>query len=230
MLWCPAGVHDAQQVQCCCPAEACNVAESLTILVTGPGCHMIEGPSPLSSNVFDGAGLRRYGVINQLVETEYDVERVAEVKRRFLQLKGCMSIEDFFSGWFHGAPAETIKRGNVEDFVAYGFYFRTLEGLPSEVHSYTFRGLASSAVHGDCKKPLKYSIADISGASFTYSGIFMLLLCSQTHLSGSGILPPPQSPHRRRIISHASQNQSRSCDVFKCARSCDGRCRTSWTR
>ncbi len=95
----------------------------------------------------DGAGLRRYGVINQLVETEYDVERVAEVKRRFLQLKGCMSIEDFFSGWFHGAPAETIKRGNVEDFVAYGFYFRTLEGLPSEVHPYTFRGLTSAAIH-----------------------------------------------------------------------------------
>lgn len=77
----------------------------------------------------------RYGVINQLVETEYDVEKVAEVKRRFLQLKGCMSIEDFFSGWFHGVPAEEVRRGNVEDFVAYGFYFRTLDGLPPQVLS-----------------------------------------------------------------------------------------------
>ncbi|BDA49445.1 hypothetical protein COCOBI_14-0620 [Coccomyxa sp. Obi] len=75
----------------------------------------------------------RYGVLNQLVETEYDVERVAEVKRRFLQLKGCMSIEDFFSGWFHGVPAEEVRRGNVEDFVAYGFYFRRLEALPPQL-------------------------------------------------------------------------------------------------
>lgn len=75
----------------------------------------------------------RYHIINQRVETVYDVEKVAEVKRRFLQLKGCMSIEDFVRGWFHGVPYEVIKRGNVEDFVAYGFYFRTLEALPPQV-------------------------------------------------------------------------------------------------
>ncbi len=77
--------------------------------------------------------LGRYGVLNQLVETEYDVERVAEVKRRFLKLKGCMSIEEFFSGWFYGVPAKEVRRGNVEDFVAYGFYFRRLEALPPQV-------------------------------------------------------------------------------------------------
>ncbi len=28
------------------------------------------------------------------------------------------------SGWFHGAPLEAIRRGNVEDFMAYGFHGR----------------------------------------------------------------------------------------------------------
>lgn len=59
--------------------------------------------------------------------------RVAEVKRRFLSLSGCISIEKFLSGWFHGAPYEAIRRGNVEDFVAYGFYCRTVQNLPPQV-------------------------------------------------------------------------------------------------
>ncbi len=87
----------------------------------------------------------RYGVLNQLVETDYDVERVAEVKRRFLKLKGCMSIEEFFSGWFYGVPAEDVRRGNVEDFVAYGFYFRRLEALPPQV--LTHPGLCKAHAH-----------------------------------------------------------------------------------
>jgi hypothetical protein len=72
-------------------------------------------------------------VINGLVETQYSVERVAEVKRRFLGLSDCISIEAFFSGWFHGVPFESVRRGNVEDFVAYGFYCRTMQGLPPQV-------------------------------------------------------------------------------------------------
>ena len=36
------------------------------------------------------------------------------------------------SGWFHGAPPESIRRGNVEDFVAYGFYTATKAELPRE--------------------------------------------------------------------------------------------------
>lgn len=77
----------------------------------------------------------RYHVINQRVETRYEPHRVAEVKRRFLQLNGCMCIEQFLSGWFHGAPYKSIKRGNVEDFVAYGFYCRTMDTLPPRVRS-----------------------------------------------------------------------------------------------
>lgn len=79
----------------------------------------------------------RYHIINRRVENRYEAHRVAEVKRRFLQLNRCMCIEDFLRGWFHGAPYETIRRGNVEDFVAYGFYCRTMDTLPPRVHSHT---------------------------------------------------------------------------------------------
>ncbi len=79
------------------------------------------------------ARMRRYTIINQRVETRFEAHRVAEVKRRFLQLNGCMCIEEFLRGWFHGVPYESIGRGNVEDFVAYGFYCRTMDTLPPRV-------------------------------------------------------------------------------------------------
>ncbi|EIE23278.1 hypothetical protein COCSUDRAFT_47573 [Coccomyxa subellipsoidea C-169] len=79
----------------------------------------------------------RYHIINQRVETRYEAHRVAEVKRRFLQLNGCMCIEQFLSGWFHGAPYACIRRGNVEDFVAYGFYNRTMDTLPPRLQAAT---------------------------------------------------------------------------------------------
>jgi len=31
-------------------------------------------------------------------------------------------VDDFFSGWFHGAPADSIRRGNITAFIAYGFH------------------------------------------------------------------------------------------------------------
>jgi len=52
---------------------------------------------------------------------------------RFLELAPVMCIRDFMSGWFRGAPFSEIRRGNVEDFVAYGFYQSTWAGLgPAE--------------------------------------------------------------------------------------------------
>jgi hypothetical protein len=48
---------------------------------------------------------------------------------RFLELAPVMCIRDFMCGWFRGAPFEAIRRGNVEDFVAYGFYQSTWEDL-----------------------------------------------------------------------------------------------------
>ena len=62
-----------------------------------------------------------------------DGDRSAAVKRRFLDLHRVMSIRDFLSGWFRGAPYEAVRRGNVEDFVAYGFYTRSMSQLPDTV-------------------------------------------------------------------------------------------------
>jgi hypothetical protein len=64
-----------------------------------------------------------------------DGERAAAVKRRFLDLHRVMSIRDFLSGWFRGAPYEAVRRGNVEDFVAYGFYTRSMSQLPDKVRA-----------------------------------------------------------------------------------------------
>ena len=76
---------------------------------------------------------RRYHGINKLVDVDFEAERVAEIMRRFLTLSRCMSIEKFLSGWFHGAPYADIRRENVVDFVAYGFYCRTEDELPPAV-------------------------------------------------------------------------------------------------
>lgn len=54
------------------------------------------------------------------------------MKARFLSLARVVCIKEFMSGWFHGAHPDTIGRGNVEDFVAYGFYTRTKADLPRE--------------------------------------------------------------------------------------------------
>ena len=81
--------------------------------------------------------LPRYKVVNELVEVPLDRERVELIKRRFLTLASCMPMDDFLSGWFMGAPAESVLRGNVEDFVAYGFYCRKLEELKPEVPSFS---------------------------------------------------------------------------------------------
>ena len=75
----------------------------------------------------------RYRIINQLVDFRYEPARVAEVKRRFLRLDQCIPLDGFLTGWFLGAPVESIRRGNVEDFVAYGFYSRYMHQLPPHV-------------------------------------------------------------------------------------------------
>ena len=67
------------------------------------------------------------------MEFPCDEQRAALIKQRFLTLSAFMSIEDFLSGWFMGQPHEIICRGNVEDFVAYGFYCQRMEQLPAKV-------------------------------------------------------------------------------------------------
>ena len=73
-----------------------------------------------------------YAEANQRLDYRFDAKAVAQVKARFLSLARVVCIKEFMSGWFHGAHPDTIGRGNVEDFVAYGFYTRTKADLPRE--------------------------------------------------------------------------------------------------
>ena len=77
--------------------------------------------------------LCRYETVNARLAATLDIERKKQIKQRFLHLRGVFSIEDFLSGWFHGAHISAIRRLNVEDFVAYGFYTQTLQDLSPEV-------------------------------------------------------------------------------------------------
>ena len=80
--------------------------------------------------------IRRLAVVNERVEVPLDSARVRDVKARFLKLAGVFSLEEFLSGWFLGTPAESIQRGNAEDFVAYGFFCRPMAELPFQVSFY----------------------------------------------------------------------------------------------
>ena len=75
----------------------------------------------------------RYSVVNSRWTENIDVDRVQQVKERFLELPGVLSIQDFLSGWFHGAPFDSICRENVLDFVAYGFYSQNYADLTPRV-------------------------------------------------------------------------------------------------
>ena len=49
--------------------------------------------------------------------------------QRLLSLSEIISLDDFLVGWFRGAARKSILRGNVEDFIAYGFYAQRLSEL-----------------------------------------------------------------------------------------------------
>lgn len=51
-----------------------------------------------------------------------DRERAAVIMQRLYELERLegWTLQQFFSGWFMGAPPETIRRGNLLDFTAYG--------------------------------------------------------------------------------------------------------------
>lgn len=36
-----------------------------------------------------------------------------------------VNAREYLTGWFQGAPFESIKRGNIEEFVIYGFWYRS---------------------------------------------------------------------------------------------------------
>ena len=113
---------------------------------------------------------------------------------RFLSLGSYFAIQDFLSGWFHGAPFHQIHRENCVAFVAYAFYNHDYGDLPARVgraavlfactsfacaltHSLT-RSLARSLVYCFSPKHLRKS----SCALFSCQCLTLLLfvLCSIT--------------------------------------------------
>ena len=88
--------------------------------------------------------MHRYQIITRRSDNRLNEQWATRVKKRFLELNNVMDIRLFFSGWFLGAPFDSIKKGNVEDFVAYGFYCRTMDNLPAKVCSQHDNCVASS--------------------------------------------------------------------------------------
>ncbi|KAK9804722.1 hypothetical protein WJX72_001924 [[Myrmecia] bisecta] len=75
----------------------------------------------------------RYHAINEVVVPgKWDAARMRAMQDRFLTLSGVFGIREFMEGWFKGAPLEQIKRGNVEELVAYAFYAATVDKMTSQ--------------------------------------------------------------------------------------------------
>lgn len=76
-----------------------------------------------------------------------DSDFQAVVEDRLLDLGTIFGFEDFLCGWFRGAPFEKIKRGNLLDFIAYGFYCKRVEDLTPEVWKNMLLALDISIQH-----------------------------------------------------------------------------------
>ena len=78
----------------------------------------------------DALGFRYNLTSNTVVrDAAIDPARAPVIEDRLLELGSVFGIEEFLSGWFKGAPFESIQRGNVEDFIAYGFYCKRTEQM-----------------------------------------------------------------------------------------------------
>ena len=62
-----------------------------------------------------------------------DEDKLKLVQKRFLALPDVLSMQDFLSGWFHGAPFDTIRRDNVLEYIAYVFHDGVYKDLSAEV-------------------------------------------------------------------------------------------------
>ncbi len=85
----------------------------------------------------------RYTVLNAPVAPGAAAVAPADIvplQRRLLDLADAgLTAEDYFSGWFRGAPYEAIRRGNVQDFVAYGFHARPWADITPQVPALPLR-------------------------------------------------------------------------------------------
>ena len=93
--------------------------------------------------------LHRYRVLNAPAPPAAAAVPAADIPQLQERLLGLadagLTADEYFCGWFRGAPPEAIRRGNVEDFVAYGFHCRPLQDLSQEARP--LRVPLSSEVH-----------------------------------------------------------------------------------
>lgn len=73
----------------------------------------------------------RYAIFNRPVKRYPDGSRVdAVMMSRFHTLSDVISLDEFVQGWFLGSvTASEVPRGNIEEFVAYGFFCRALNDI-----------------------------------------------------------------------------------------------------
>lgn len=55
------------------------------------------------------------------------------MQQRLLTMGELINIKEFFESWFQGAEFSTIKQGNVEEFIAYGFFCEHFVNLADQV-------------------------------------------------------------------------------------------------
>ena len=75
----------------------------------------------------------RYHTLNAIRKPPPDLAHIEEIKQRFMSLRHVFDIKDFVSGWFFGRPWEELRRTNVDNFVAYGFYSSEMSELEPQV-------------------------------------------------------------------------------------------------
>lgn len=77
---------------------------------------------------------RRYRIANQVVHDPPNLppglDRTVTITDYLLSHD--VPLQEFVEGWFHGAPLEQIKRGNMIEFLAYGIFYTQYLALSGE--------------------------------------------------------------------------------------------------
>eukprot|EP01025_Chloroclados_australasicus_P062067 TRINITY_DN814_c0_g1_i4.p1 TRINITY_DN814_c0_g1~~TRINITY_DN814_c0_g1_i4.p1 ORF type:complete len:642 (-),score=23.88 TRINITY_DN814_c0_g1_i4:347-2272(-) len=79
---------------------------------------------------------QRYRICCTLSDKVPETLHYQEAFRRFLELSKFMQIEPFLQSWFLGTPYYRIKRGNAEEFFAYGFLYQNWDNLSREMRQW----------------------------------------------------------------------------------------------
>ena len=72
-------------------------------------------------------------MLNKLTKEVPSEETISRTEERFFSLKDCIDVKEFIAGWFGGVDPHVLGRGNIEDFVAYGFHNRSLQDVDAQV-------------------------------------------------------------------------------------------------